>query len=416
MNAAAPITLIQLVSEQTMQNLLPVLRLRPARLVHLATPRTSHRSAHIADAARQSQCPVELETITLSAMPGMRESMQATLGAVENAGASGQSVILNFTGGTKLMGIGAYVAALRHKIPSLYVDTQDSVFVDGQTAPGLDELLAGDFSFTPLQRGLSVNAIARANGCGRVTAGRDCSPWSELARHLHGEVGDEEHCHRAINGSRTARPLLDRIRLPADWLRILDTDIPLPRAVSVLALASGQFRPGMEPDSVRLPDRSRADLTELGRLDGTRKVPDFLPRLIKASAPLQDAANFLGGAWWEVIVAERMKACGRFRDLRWSVQVGEQGGPDLEEDIVALEGVRVVYVSCKRSSQGGKLLPQLEQINARAAKLGGAFNRRFLAIRQKPRGRTLANLTRRAEETGVRLIFSEDLDLADPFT
>jgi len=47
-----PLTLIQLVSEQTVQNLLPVLRLRPDRLVHLAAPRTVHRSSLIAEAAR----------------------------------------------------------------------------------------------------------------------------------------------------------------------------------------------------------------------------------------------------------------------------------------------------------------------------------------------------------------------------
>jgi len=47
-----PLTLIQLVSEQTVQNLLPVLRLRPDRLVHLAAPRTINRSNLIVEAAR----------------------------------------------------------------------------------------------------------------------------------------------------------------------------------------------------------------------------------------------------------------------------------------------------------------------------------------------------------------------------
>jgi len=46
------LTLIQLVPEQTMQSLLPVLRLKPDHLVHLASPRTANRSAWIAEAAR----------------------------------------------------------------------------------------------------------------------------------------------------------------------------------------------------------------------------------------------------------------------------------------------------------------------------------------------------------------------------
>ena len=409
------LTLIQLVSEQTMQNLLPVLRLKPSRLVHLATPRTVRRSALVAEAARQSDCPVELETITLSAMPGMRETMQATLAAIEHAGAQGDQTLMNFTGGTKLMSIGAYVAALRHKVPSLYVDTQDSVFVDGQTGPGLDEVLQGDFSFTPIQRSLTVNTIARANGCGRVTEGRDWFPWLALARHLHEHPSDEAKCHATINGTKKSAPLLGRPHRAAEWLQALDVDIPVPPEVHRFATMNGLFRAGGAPDTLRLPDGSRETLQELAGLDGPDPIRGFLPRLIKAVTPLQEGVNFLGGAWWEVIVAERMKECGRFRDLRWSVLVGEQNGPDLEEDVVALDGVRIVYVSCKRSSQGGKLLPQLEQINARASKIGGSFSRRILAVHEKPRGRTLANLEKRAEETGVRLIFREDLSDADPF-
>jgi len=50
-----PLTLIRLISEQTMQNLVPLLVLKPARVVHLATPKTSTRSAQIVEGARQAQ-------------------------------------------------------------------------------------------------------------------------------------------------------------------------------------------------------------------------------------------------------------------------------------------------------------------------------------------------------------------------
>jgi len=409
------LTLIQLVSEQTMQNLLPVLRLKPARLVHLATPRTVNRSAWIAEAARQSNCPVELETITLSAMPGMRETLQATVRAIEDAARRDSASLVNFTGGTKLMSIGAYVAAHKHKTPSFYVDTQDSVFVDGQTTDNLNSAFQGDLSFTPILSSLCVNAVAAAHGCGRVTNGQDWVPWLPLATHLFENTADEEMCHQAIHGSRERRPVLGNPRKPAEWLAALDTDLPVPEAVARLATEKHLWRPGNEPHTLRLPDSTRDELAELARLDGAGSVSGFMDRLFAAIAPIQSALNFLGGAWWEVILADRMKQCGRFRDIRWSVQVGERNGPDLEEDVVALDGVRIVYVSCKRSSQGGKLLPLLEQIHARAAKLGGAFNHRFLAIYQKPRGATLRNLQKRADELGIRLLFPGDLDQPDPF-
>jgi hypothetical protein len=408
------LTLIQLVSEQTMQNLLPVLRLKPARLVHLATPRTVSRSALIAEAARQSQCPVEIETITLSTMPGMPETMKAVLAAIERAAEQDATVMVNFTGGTKLMSIGAYVAALKHKTTSLYVDTQDALFVDGQTGDGLDAVLHGDLSFTPILRSLSVNAVAVANGCNRVTSGHDWQPFLPLAEHLLSDTAAEAETHAAfwaMNGLFTGGR---EPRKPAEWLAVLDREIALPATCGRLAVRAGLLRPGASREQVLLPDATRAELQTLAA-SGTTHVPHFARRCVQATAPLQRATALLCGAWWEVIVAERMKRCGRFRDIRWSVQIGEQGGPDLEEDIVALEGVQAVYASCKRGGARGRLLPLLDEINARARSLGGTFTRRFLAVKLKPGGRVLGNLQQRAAELGIRLLFPQDLDNADPF-
>lgn len=410
-----PLTLIQLISEQTMQNLLPVLRLKPARLVHLATPRTAARSAWIAEAVRQSNCPVELETLTLSAMPGMRETMRATLAAIEQAAARDETPLVNFTGGTKLMSIGAYVAALKHQTPSFYVDTQDAIFVDGQSADDLPALFKGDLSFTPIVRSLSLNAVAAANGCGRITNGHEWQPWLPLANHFLENPDDEEKCHAAINGTSGKPPAFPPPRKPAEWIAALDREILVPAVVAAVATTCGLFHAGTRAGSLRLPETSRDALTELAGLDGTGPVPGFTVRLFKAVAPLQFALNLLGGAWWEVIVAERMKQCGRFRDIRWSVQVGERGGPGLEEDIVALEGVQAVYVSCKRGGARSRLLPLLDEVNARAHSLGGAFTRCFLAVCIRPRGRVLANLEQRASELGIRLLFPDDLQSADPF-
>src|SRR2546425_1095957 len=143
------LALIQLISEQTMQNLLPVLRLKPARLIHLATPKTAARSAFIVEAARQAGLQPAVELLTLSAMPAMPETFNAIKTAILEARNKGQTPVVNFTGGTKLMSIGAFSAALNQKALSLYVDTEDALFVDGRTVDGLATLLDDDFSFTP---------------------------------------------------------------------------------------------------------------------------------------------------------------------------------------------------------------------------------------------------------------------------
>jgi hypothetical protein len=406
-----PISLIQLVSEQTMQNLLPVLRLKPARLIHLATPRTADRSARIAEAARRSQCSVEFQTIDLPGMPSITETHQAVRMVIEEEKNAGRSPVVNFTGGTKLMSIGAYAAALKDRVPSLYVDTQDSVFVDGRTAPGLDDALDGDYSFTPILRSLTVHVVACANGCARVTGGRDWRPFLPLAEHLLNSPEEEKATHQAFHGPDAPFAGGREPRKPGDWLPYFDHEFSLPERVKCLALEAGLMEPGAEAATVRLPQKSRSDLKYLA----SNKVADYHQRYFTAIAPVQQAISLLAGGWWEVIVADRALRSGRFRDLRWSVQVGEKGGADLEEDIVALDGVQIAYISCKRGGNKARLLPLLEEINARARTLGGAFNRRYLAIWNPPSGKVLRDLQTRAGALGIRLLFPHHFEQPDPF-
>jgi hypothetical protein len=140
--------LIQLISEQTMQNLLPLLALKPDKAFHLSTPKTAARSVHIVGAARQAEVASAAENIRLSEMPSIPETSRAVIRAIAEAKGQGFTPVVNFTGGTKLMSIGAYEAALREQVVSLYVDTDHQQFVDGHTGPKLNTVLGDDFSFT----------------------------------------------------------------------------------------------------------------------------------------------------------------------------------------------------------------------------------------------------------------------------
>lgn len=180
--------------------------------------------------------------------------------------------------------------------------------------------------------------------------------------------------------------------------------ILLPANVATLAIDSGLLRHATG-GAVALPDQTRKEIAHLA----SHRVPDYNTRYFKAIAPLQQAIGFLSGGWWEIIVADAMDKSGLFRDLRWSVQVGDRSGPDLEEDIVAINGVELVYVSCKRGGPRSRLLPLLEEVRARAATLGGTFNRRFLAVRFPLRGKPAENLRTRARELGVRLVSGDQV-------
>ena len=77
-----PLCLIQLVSEQTMQNVLPALALKPASLVLLHTPRTSDQVQWIAAALRKAGLQFEVRAIPLTEMPDIQETGAATRAAI----------------------------------------------------------------------------------------------------------------------------------------------------------------------------------------------------------------------------------------------------------------------------------------------------------------------------------------------
>ncbi len=398
------LTLVQLISEQTMPNLLPILRLRPQKLIHLVTPKTASRSSSLMAAAHAAGIDPQIEVIQLSAMPGIPETFNAVMECLKDIAGTDQPPVVNFTGGTKLMSIGAYAAALQLKAASLYVDTQDACFVDGNTSARMGELLAADWSFTPIRNQLQIHILAIANGIQRVTGGKPWRPMLPLASHLFGNRADEQATHETLHGPSGLFPQGREPRSPMDWIAAIDMRVKIPDPVANLAAKTGLFRLARTGE-IMLPDETKAELTFLS----SNRVTDFNARYFRAIAPIQQAIGFLTGGWWEVIVADAMDKSGLMRDLRWSIQVGDRYGADLEEDIVALDGVELVHVSCKRGGAKARLLPQLEEIKARAASLGGSFNRRFLAVLNPPTGKVEANLHQRARELGVRIITRQSI-------
>ena len=315
------------------------------------------------------------------------------------------------------MSIGAYAAALNsaHRAMSLYTDTEGACFVDGRTADGLAAVLEDDFSFTPLRSALTVNAIAVANGCERVTAGRDWRPFLPLAERLLGNEPEAIAAHETILGKNGLFPGGREPMFPGDWLQILDTEFELPPEVARLAADCGLVRTSAS-GNCNLPDRTRGELQALAEAHARdERLLDYNRRRIAATDPVQQAASFLTGGWWEVIVIGAAYRSGQFSDLRWSAQVGQKDGADLEEDILGVDGVQALCVSCKRGGHKARLVPHLEELSARAHRLGGNFTRRFLAILRPLKGRLADNLKHRARELRIRILTPDDLSKPDVF-
>lgn len=412
MNTAQPITLIQLISEQTMQNLLPILRFRPSHVVHFGTGRTAARSNDIVRAASKCGATFQLERVRLSEMPSIAETSRAVTRAIAAANAQNRIPMVNFTGGTKLMSIGAYSAAATCSPPaiSFYVDTDDERFVDGGTADGLEQLLEGDYSFTQLHDCLNVPAIAAANGHHNVSGRRNWQPFVPLALHLLGNHDQELATYESLFGKKGLFPHGETPKIPEQWLESIDRPFTLPTDVARLAADIGLVRLTSD-NTCMLPDATRAQLTELAEAQINNKhVPQYDQKRINATEVCQFTVTFLTGGWWEVAVAHAAHSTGFFRDLRWSATVGPAANGGLEEDILAVDGVQMVVISCKRGGNKSRLLPHLEEFNARARRIGGNFTRRILALYRPPKGSTLGALKLRADQLGISILTPDRLD------
>jgi hypothetical protein len=387
------LALIQLVSEQTMQNVLPVLALRPERVFHFVTGKVAYRSAWITDALRQTGCVPRCEDICLTDMPTIPETASEVLRLIEEARQRDVTPIVNFTGGTKMMSIGAYAAASKSSATSLYVDTADRLFVDGHTGPPLGALLQNNLSFTPYQRDLTVSMIARAHGCPRVTNGRDFAPYLPLARYLRTNPEDERRAWEAFDGASGLTPRGMEPRANGEWAALCDRPVALPPAVAELASQAGMVnvregQPYLAPSSPNSAARG----------------PKF-------------ARTFFTGGWWEVAVADAVAKSGRFLDVRWSADAGHrEAGVSLEEDVLAVDGVQIAYFSCKRGGARSRLPRQLEEMHASAERLGGRFASKYLCVCLPPPGSVKDAVLRRARELSVRVLTRDDLVKPDCFS
>lgn len=399
-----PLTLIQLISGQNMPNLLPVLRLRPDKLVHLVTAKTAAQSAIIQDAAKQAGVSPQVEVIPLaSAMPGIPESFQMVQKLLHAAREIGSTPVVNFTGGTKMMSIGAYAAAQTEKADSLYVDTDDSKFVNGYTGKEIGSLMGNDFSFTQILPLLDVSTVAVANRRKSVSAGKDWQAMLPLAESLFNDQNAEVDTHEALYGVQGICPHGRTPQKPQEWLALLRKTFRLPASISAEALHAGLIEDAGQ-GMFRLPQDGTAELQRLAHSSPQKPVPNFASALFAATAGMSHTLGFLAGGWWEIIVAREASRAGVFRDLRWSAVVQDGSGAELEEDLLGMDGVQMMYVSCKRGGAKAKLLPQLEEIQSRAAGVGGIFTRRFLAVLLPPTGVFWKRLEARAKELKITLI------------
>lgn len=351
--------LAHLVGEQTLPNLLAALAVEPTRLLHVrsADKKFSAPIRNLERALALAGLNPITHTLVLCSDPTPAD-VTAALTALP---ADWYPSLVNLTGGTKLMSIGAKVWADTHSVPSLYVDTHAHRFVStgASSLPDLPALPAVAHSLT-LEMVLSAHGVpadelraeppapdALAFGAAAALAWENdqaCSPWVQSVRR--------------------------------QWL--LPNDFPRPEAYRTgVALT-----PAGEPLAQAAVQANWATIDAGGR---------FLPRLplgtsgdqLRRDRFVADLLQNLEGGWFELHLAGQMLAAGHFHDVRWSVESPDR--PDLalgENDVVALDrrNLSPVFVSCKSSSSFPKPLEHIFSLRQRASRFGGTYAQAVLCI------------------------------------
>ncbi len=112
-------TLITLVGEQPIPNLLPARHLKPERVVFAHTGSGARGTEPVARRVARllTDCAVEfIETSAYDLLPIRARLAQHVAG--------GEEVIFNLTGGTKMMALAAYALAVEHNAPFVYLQTE----------------------------------------------------------------------------------------------------------------------------------------------------------------------------------------------------------------------------------------------------------------------------------------------------
>jgi len=212
--------LIQLVSEQTLPGIFPALALAPTQTILLHTAQMRQQCDWIARALQLAGHATEPRFVALPDHPDHVATGNIVREQIVAAQAENLTPVVNITGGTKLMSIGAFAASHQQKVAAFYVDTAQRLILATTNATLPAPLDSSPIAFRRIADQLTVPILLAAHGCTISTTGRDPSLWLPVARLLAASPKLEEATHAfALNS------LDEGHHRPADYARLLDTPL-----------------------------------------------------------------------------------------------------------------------------------------------------------------------------------------------
>lgn len=389
-------TLIQLIGGQTLPNIFSLISVVPDRVVHLYTEKTMARHDDIVHWCDTHGAAFDLhpEFAAIAPLSERLADFRKEIAAVISDEFSSQSgdedslLILNMTGGTKLMSSMAMSVCMSLEaqmkaqgvsvsVPIFYVNTQARDFDFLSHAEMRDKVLA----HAPFSRKLSIRQMIESR---------------REMHYLSGSRRWQEVYPAAVLLEKTARSLYP-VELKVDNLAEL-VQAPVTQWVEeesrkkmkAFVAAAGQdsaviaalgvcgftYREGNFYAKEHLANEARR--LEKAK-DKGKQAYDALKKEVLFN--IQSAQNFFIGGWWEVLVAHAYHRAQPEHEILWSVETASEKNKDskVETDIIATDGCSLCCISCKRGKHQ-KVIQELEQHCTRTELLGGVITERIMAM------------------------------------
>lgn len=386
--------LIQLIGGQALPNVICTKSISPDVVYSIYTNKTAETLQNIRNFFELRLQGVEhipqRPESTFPSIAEMREIIENDIRKEREANPDAR-IFINYTGGTKQMSIGAFLAGKFADATLIYTDDGRKI-VQGENSE-LTDLPHSE---------LSLEEILAANGHA-VKDRREISPeLLELAKEIRNLREREKNSWDLRQNRFSFYPAAQERawKLKKNFFGALKNVENYFKEIIEFSKKNG----AVYGKALRL-------CTSAG---WTEKIPGFYKissELTSGENPrecydkLSFANNFLDGGWWEALVADAFGKILGSENVAWSVTTSADG---IEDDILAVDDTRLYVVSCKAGIEKKGFKKEFDKHNSRTKHLGGTMAVPVFAYY----GNLEKDFLQYGESVGIRFI--SPLDIISP--
>jgi hypothetical protein len=355
--------MIALVSDQRMQNIIPIFQegiaydeliLVLSKERGTGQPHPRYKKA-VSDLVAVLNSRLKVRSSEDWVDPYNIEDVVATISSLVNKYDHSDRVLVNISGGTKPMAIGALRATHNNGATCLYTNTEDEEIL--KLSPD------GSIERENIRiAGLDVPLYIRAYG-EEVTDSKKVEDISEKEKTWARTIGDQ---HAII------------------YQKII---VPVMSAIKIAQRCKSGFPITCKVTPTR---RQREVINQLAQMELWLWHKDSGEILVTDSL----SSTFLNGTWVEVFVAMQMHQSNYFDDVRLNIKLR---GVEGEIDVAAISNGKLALIECKSNVQQSQQLSKLDSLRRR---LGGPYAQAYYARASEAYANRIQNQCRKFQLNG----------------